>query len=755
MNLSKILNDSALTLVKEPADPYAYYLYGVTPPVTPRRIAVDEAFTRNTKAVSYSEEIHHIFNAMALAKMVLNTETVQNFDSIRTFEDRDQQHHIETPENDYSTSLVDLSERLLASDSGPAPIDMGQSPEQKLDRQSEDTGISEDHTSGEDHTSSEDRVSARITSSPKPSGSLAEKIKILEEFMVNDSLSPIPSDVDTDIGKHIDTTTPSMSQDEGHGPSAIFTDIENHFESVTPSRVQRHRQTSSAESSNSSAKMNNNGDLVAPVTPQRGMLRGGRAPSVRSPMNLGSQVFAPSPLNHAHPVPPLFLDGSTKEGSPNTHASEIQIQNSVQPSHAVNQDLAHPSLSGYSQSALSYPSPIQHQRYSLSAASETGSRSPSGKDEEMTKSPNSFIAGFEPFRKVRRDSSPFYGQSVTSPDSSKNGDVTTVSDKITATFQPLRHTPSLTFSTPANGKKSRIGPPVNLYSQAILTLVDAVPSRSTPPRPTSFSPISPEHPPPRPRKRARRGETAVDEDPFENFTSGSEKDDEEDEDFAGGVAPSSPSVQTISDRSLTPPDDDDYMVTGSRKKKNDGKERAAARASCEGKPNRFEVRAEKSGAKTVGEVKPKVARRSNGLGDWPTAALAHKDVAEERGVKETATVNKRRFSTPTERQTEGADVGDDGEEERGVEVQNAGKSKKAWAPKYGVTGFGTTTSLSTEDVYPADLSSEVEEVEAQQSPPRKKKEVKQIRSPGRNGSGWTLVAEKIEGKRKVSWKMQA
>lgn len=460
----------------------------------------------------------------------------------------------------------------------------------------------------------------------------------------------------------------------------------NHFLTMgNPPKAEPYRQR---EEGGSSQNTGTHAEPKLPITPKRNTLRGPGAPTGLSPVYSNSQVFAPSLFYHAHPALSAFNDVLVKNaqeshGAAGTEQVTAALNNSAaafdplattatRSLPPITQYLGHGSPSGpSSQSATSYPRRLNVDDYLSSPIRPPSPKSSSKENVEITGSPNSL-------------------------GSNDNPNETAGSNKNTLASPPLGQVPALvSCATPPHSKESRVGPPQNFFEEAVLRLIDAatLPSTAasppTPPRPTTFSPISQGLTSPRPAKRAKRGETAVDEDPFEDFDSGSEVDDEEDADFGAGAGAASPSLsaEEIPSRSPTPTDDEDGVVTGEKRSRT--KSRPSKPSATPS--SRTDARAEKAGAMTISEDKVK-ARRSNRMDDWPTARKAVQTTADHAQ----AVV------------TEAEDTN-----ETGVMVTR-GRHVDAAA------------AAATEP--------------------------QQTDKTERDGAGWVLVAEMVAGERKVSWK---
>ncbi|KAL8927284.1 MAG: hypothetical protein Q9208_002461 [Pyrenodesmia sp. 3 TL-2023] len=461
----------------------------------------------------------------------------------------------------------------------------------------------------------------------------------------------------------------------------------NHFLTMgNPSKAEPYRQREDGGSSQNTGTHN---EPELPVKPKRNTLHGPDAPpTVLSPAYSNSQVFAPSLFYHAHPALSAFNDVLVKNAQESHGLAGTEQVTAAFKSSAtafdqfattatrslppIAQYLAHGSPSGYSsQSATSYPRRLNVDDYLSSPIGPPSPKSSSKENVEITGSPNS-------------------------PSSNDNTNETAESNKNTLASPPLRQVPALTNrATPPQSKESRVDPPQNFFEEAVLRLIDAATlpgtaaSPPTPPRPTTFSPISQGLTSPRPAKRAKRGETAVDEDPFEDFDSGSEVDDEEDADFGAGAGAASPSLSAdeIPSRSPTPTDDEDGVVTGEKRSRTKSRPSKPSTAPS----SRRHARAEKAGAMTVSEGKVK-ARRNNGRDDWPTARKAVQTTADHA---------------------------------QAVVMEAEGTNET-----------GVTMARRRHVVAAAAAATEPQQTD----------------KTGRDGAGWVLVAEMVAGERKVSWK---
>ncbi|KAL8908286.1 MAG: hypothetical protein Q9207_000908 [Kuettlingeria erythrocarpa] len=452
--------------------------------------------------------------------------------------------------------------------------------------------------------------------------------------------------------------------------------------------------------------------LATPKRKRNAASRVGRAPTGPSSVSYNAPLFAPSPLYPAQTALSSFNDDfleNTQEGhdfagigqvftsSSNSAATpHQQATTAAQALPPITQYLAHGSpTSRDSQTNTSYPRRLNVHDYLSSA---TGPPSPKSSKENVDAMglSESIITGYEPLINPRVDTPPIGAQGSSSPNSDDDGNVRAASDENTVAALSSRQVPTLT--SPVTRPKSRMDPPQNFFEEAVLRLIDAATlpgtaaSPPTPPRPTTFSPISqgPASPRPRPTKRAKRGETAGDEDPFEDFDSGSEADDEGDADFGAGpgAASPSPSVEEITSRSPTPTDDEGDTMTGQKRSRTKSRpSKLSAAPSCKTGGG-----AEKESDMSVSEDKVKV-RRSNGMGDWPTASQAVQTAADH-----TQTIVKV----------------DDTNESGAMVVRGRHVDAAAAA--------GTTRQ--------------------------------RIDKTDRDGVGWVLLAEMVAGQRKVSWKWE-
>ncbi|KAI4127075.1 MAG: hypothetical protein LQ338_003394 [Usnochroma carphineum] len=718
------------------------------PPVTAGCEADEEVFTQNTHVVSYSEEMHHIYSAEAFAKIRRNTRSRQKCGSVDEIRNRNKQYLLDHLKYGFSTSFIDNYEFLLASDSDSEPVNMDQLPKEKLELQHNGAGVSEELGSNKDQTSSKD------PSSPA-SGSVAEKIKDLTDIMANESSSSDAAGIDeSDIGTPIGFKTPPMVQ------GAIPTDIEHHVEPVLHPTAQGQASTLSG---GSPEMFTDAGHQWAPVAPERSKLRGGKASVTRSPFNRSFQAFAPSPLKHVHRVASPSVGSSGEGGSPLVETPENHdllenkdLADPLDKTAISSQPLAHGPQTSFEtvDRSFAHPSSSVHDQGRVpSSDSQTKSERDLTNMEETKEPSDSIIAGSQPLHRDTVGPST-NSQTGVSARLNKDGGVKQVSAKITVASEPLGQVSALSASPFAHPQRSRSGPPINLYDQTILKLVEATPSETTPPAPTSISPISPGPSSSRPRKRAKRGETAGEEDPFENFTSGSEIDDETDDDFnsGGGAASPSPSVEELS-RAPTPMDDDDSddcrvtKVTTKQQQQQASSDKGKAKAPL----NRIEKREVTAGALTVwqGKKKPEGARRGRATGYWPTASQAFKGEAEKKSSRgqgtgtglgtSSAGATDTGTGTGTGRSAGGrgylwdqVDLTNWGDDDGGEEVQGSGQAR----PEQTIARRGTGTGTGTGTL---------------QLQPR----VPRIERTGRDGAGWTLHVDMVRGVRRVTWKLES
>ncbi|KAL8656703.1 MAG: hypothetical protein Q9210_000044 [Variospora velana] len=625
---------------------------------------------------------------------------------------------------------------------------MGQSPNQRMKMQPEDGELTDMSHRHHENDPSKDAPSV------DPSASLAETTNQTQELVSYGFSLSAPQDADTAMEDCVRSpTTPVQYDSQIASSGSLEMDVAKETGSsiqpaAAPTTTHHQHEGSSIEFAPASAGTESLADTS--------ML------ALRSPSTRRSQVFAPSPLNHAHPAPSFVVDDSVERGF-------LSSQKSL--------DSTHPSLSRYSQATLSYSRPIHDHGHSPSPGSQQGSEPSSGKLASLTESPRSSPPGLQYLRKVVAGPSHSNNQSSTSPPVNNDKDIARASNKIATPSGRVRQLP--TFSSPSSpassSKRIRVGAPINLYDQTILQVIDSIQTHRTPSPPSSFSPISATLPsPPRARKRAKPRETAVVEDPFEGFNSGSEKDDEDDVDF-GAISSPSPSVEEMPSPSPTPSDDDEEdsrMAEARRKRKGKGRaeqdESSSSSSSSsvrQGKkagatPNRLQIRAERSGAKTV-EVSKKnnATRRRDGKGDWPVAAMA-------KGSSSSSSAAGMRVIESGDRSM--GDLDDDGDDvammvDAPQQVSAKRKKKAGGTTREDAVdlddltetpssrGHHTTGSIGGR----GDGSGVGGGGEDGETPMRKKKKTtQQIKSSGRHGSGWTLVVEMVRGEKKAVWKLE-
>ncbi|KAI4152232.1 MAG: hypothetical protein L6R39_001855 [Caloplaca ligustica] len=626
--------------------------------------------------------MQHIYKAAALAKIKRGTETKHMCNHpVDLIKYQNNRFLTQLPKHGSSSPTIVSSNTLHVSDSDSKPIEVGESPKQKPVAQNEQLEIFKN----KDHTSS------KASSSPESSASVAEKIILFQELMANESSPSASSNVDMGAEDQGEVTTPLMGRREALEAKAdllaMFAEMDRHLEATTPPPPHGEPQMA--------PELNDLSEPDRPVMSQSSKLRGGSVTTTRPPSNRGSQVFGPSTLIHAHPAPSSAVNRSAGR------LSEVLDSESCLPIEhpgfdqvaVTHHPLAEHPVQAFTpiEEGFAYPLPSTYAHaYQRRSPSFVGVTKPSSsKDEDTEETSNSYTAGLQRLHKAANESSFRNSQSGASPASRTNGNCEAASAKLSTPPKPLGEIDNpLSLPSPTSSNKSRIGASVGLYDQAILKLMDATPLdiRTTPPRPGSFSPISPEGPSPGPRKRAKRAKAAVQEDPFENWNSGSEKSD--------------------GDGAYEEVKDDEAKATKSSKLRGNDTGKAKAKA----RKTRNRVREEKSGALAVAEHTTRAVKRSRQSvgGYWPTADTAVRNVAHGQGVM----------------------------------------------------GFGTTTTAlmgGGEHVYPNSWRDEglgrlvVEEpLEANEAVAGVQQ---QVRSSGRDGSGWTLVAEKVGGKRKVCWKL--
>ncbi|KAL9018396.1 MAG: hypothetical protein Q9185_004303 [Variospora sp. 1 TL-2023] len=639
---------------------------------------------------------------------------------------------------------------------------MGQSPNQRMEMQPKDGEPSDMSHRHHENDPSKDAPSV------DPSASLAETKDETHKLVPYAFSLSGPQDTDTAMEDCVRSTmtTPVQHDSQILSSGTLEMDVAKEIgSSIQPvaasTAAYRQHQRFSVESAPASAGTESLADTSMLVC-TRNNIFSGNASALRSPSTRRTQGFAPSPLNHAHPAPSFVVDDSVKR-------EFLSSQKSL--------DSTHPSLSGYSQATLSYSRPIHDHRHSSSPGSQHGSEPSIGKLASVAGSPSSSPPGLQYLPKVVAGPSRCNKQSSTSPPPNNDKDIVHASNKIGIPSGPLRQLPTFSFpSSPASSsKRIRVGAPINLYDQTILQVINSIQTHRTPSPPSSFSPISATLPsPPRARKRAKPRETAVVEDPFEGFNSGSEKDDEDDVDF-GAISSPSPSVEEMLSPSPTPSDDDEEgSRQGEARRRRKGKGRAeqdesnSSSSTPQGKkagatPNRLQVRAERSGAKTM-EVSKKdsAKRRKDGKGDWPVAAMAKGSSSSSAAAAAAAM-----------RMIESRDQSIGGLDEDGDGVAMTVDASQQVSAKRRKKAGGTTRedAVDLDDLTETPSSrgdhttgliggrgdgSGVGGGEDDEEAPmrKKKKTTQQIKSSGRHGSGWTLVVEMVKGEKKAVWKLE-
>ncbi|KAL8988351.1 MAG: hypothetical protein Q9177_002559 [Variospora cf. flavescens] len=636
--------------------------------------------------------------------------------------------------------------------------EMGQSPNQRMEMQPEDGELSDMSHRHHENDPSKDAPSV------DPSASLAETKDETHELVVpyGFSLSG-PQDANIAMEDCVRSTTTPVQYDSQLSSSGTLEmdaakEIGSSIQPVAASTATRRQlhQGSSIESAPASAGTESLADTSMLVGTRNSMFSG-NALALRSPSTRRSQVFVPSPLNHAHPAPSFVVDNSV----------EREFLSSQK-----NLDSTHPSLSGYSQATLSYSRPIHDHGHSPSPGSQHGSEPSIGKLASVAGSPRSSPPGLQYLPKVVAGPSHSNKQSSTSPPTHNDKDIIHAPNKIATPSGPVRQLPTFSSpSSPASSSKSiRVGAPINLYDQTILQVINSIQTHRTPSPPSSFSPISATIPsPPRARKRAKPHETAVAEDPFEGFNSGSERDDEDDVDFGATSSPS-PSVEEMLSPSPTPSDDDkEDSRQGEARRRRKGKGRAEQDESSsssitpQGKkagatPNRLQVRAERSGAKTV-EVSKKnnAKRRKDGKGDWPVAVMA------KGSSSSSSAAAAMRMIENEDQSMGGLDDGVAMTVDAPQQVPGKRKKKAGGTTREDAVDLDdlTETPSSRGDHTTHLLGGKGDgsgvgggEDDGEMPMRKKKKTTQQIKSSGRHGSGWTLVVEMVRGEKKAVWKLE-
>ncbi|KAL8958980.1 MAG: hypothetical protein Q9193_004071, partial [Seirophora villosa] len=262
-----------------------------------------------------------------------------------------------------------------------APTEMGQSPIQRMKMQVEDGDISDMH--GLHHDNDNSKESPSLDSS-------ASLFKTIDEThgLVADNPSFSKSrGFDTEMDGYIT----SAMQYDSHESSSDSTEMEvrndtgNSLQPVTPPPARPQLQRSSTEPAPASTGTESLAGPGMLVSHTKRMFGGGNTTAGLSPVTRGSHVFAPSPLNHAHPAPSFVVDDCVKRGSPFSRKTP---------------DSAHPSLSGYSQAALSYSRSTNEYEHSPSPSSQNGSEPLIKKLTNTTQPANNSAPGLRSLWKV-------------------------------------------------------------------------------------------------------------------------------------------------------------------------------------------------------------------------------------------------------------------------------------------------------------------------------------------------------------------
>ncbi|KAI4090069.1 MAG: hypothetical protein LQ344_004999 [Seirophora lacunosa] len=631
----------------------------------------------------------------------------------------------------------------LSSGTAPnAPTETGQSPIHRMKMQVEDGDISDMHGLHRDNDTREEPPS------PESSASLVKTVDETEALVADNPSFSKSRDFDTAIGGYI--TSPMQYDSHKSSSNSLAMEVPNgtgnSLQPVTPPPARPQRQRSMTEPAPASAGTKILAGRGMLISHRNSMFGGGNTTVRLSLATRGSHVFAPSPLNHAHPAPSFVVDDFVKRGPPFSPKSH---------------DSAHPSLSGYSQAALSYSRPTHEYGHSPSPSSQNGSEPPIKKLTNTTKSANNSAPGLRNLRKVVAGTSPSSSKSSTRPLLNSYKDIIVESNGIPTPLRSVRQLAAV--SSPS----SRAGAPVTLYDQTIPQGTNSIQNHRTPSPPSSFSPISATLASPlRVRKSAKPTKAAVDEDPFEGFNSGSEKDDEADVDFGAATSPSL-SVEEMLSPSPTPPDDDEgcRIVALRKKKQKEGSGRGrttskgsgAASSSSTAKgatPNRHQVRAERSGAQAIVVSKQNARRRRRDEkgGDWPVAAVAKMSSAA-------------RVIESVDQSMGGLEDDDEEEENAGV-VQMSAKRKQAGDTKEDALDVDAAVesprqkkNQRTTGLVEGSSDVLLRNGEVGTSPAEGKKTTRKttqqiVKSSGRHGSGWALVVEMVEGKKKAVWKLE-
>ncbi|KAL8940490.1 MAG: hypothetical protein Q9211_002251 [Gyalolechia sp. 1 TL-2023] len=520
------------------------------------------------------------------------------------------------------------------------------------------------------------------------------------------------------------------------------TELEDHLEPMSspPQAPYQCGFSTTALSEISAAQESNFEPPVDPAVPQGSMPRGG---SVSTAVGRDTRVFAPSKLVHAQPAPSSSTDGPKEADQPtwkapaiplnvgHDHDTEAQgdassvdhqlLRQTQARSPSVDAKPTHPSLSAYSEMALSFPRANQtSSRRSCSPLRETalGALEPANDDQEtpgeptrvplrkvptLSSTPSRLEGDIETprepalppghlLRKVSTGStSPRQQEAASSPPEREETAVETPGPPTFPPGTPMREVPSLSSNTNC---KDRSGPSSSPHEDAFLHRVQNVADKhknnTTPPSPPrlSFSPISDTDQGralnPRPiglAKKKKKTKITEAEDPFEGFNSGSEKDADSDADFdEGGVFSSELSAAEEEEEAGLVSEEEDPTNVG------------VARQARKGKEEEEEDDGENESPDGIPARRPPGMVRT----DYPTASEAFGGVKHMEG----ATPERSRSSDVSRRfgSEEGAVVGFPG----------GGDHRKA-------EGFGDEER--------------------------------------RNGKDWALVVSKVGGKRVLEWKI--
>lgn len=566
--------------------------------------------------------------------------------------------------------------------------------------------------------------------------------------------SPNKFGIDTDIEDNFQSIAPSMAQSQlpvsMAGSANTPIGLEDHSGPISsPQAPYQGDFSTSGSSEMSTAKDNNFEPLIDPTVPQHSMLRGGRVSTSPSALRRDTRAFAPSPLVHSQPAPSSSIDGHKEaerqaleapaspidmdrngytEERGDASSADHQLLRETQVDSSSVAKSTHPSVSAYSEMALSFPKvkPNTTQR-SSSPLKETTLSALERVDDDL-ETPGEPI--FAPLRKVSTFSSatsrlgrdietpgeptfppwhPLWKVSTlsTSPrqatPSPPERQQLAIESPRAPTFPagtPLRKVPSLSSSPPNTSSKSGTGPPVSLYEQAFLRLVDTVADKdknnTNPPPPPrfSFSPTSNTNqvvaPSPRPVKLAKKKMAREVEDPFEGFNSGSEKDAESDADFDEGEVSSEVSVEE---------EEGEGEVSG----EDEGGARAEGKGW--GVARQARKRKEREEDSEDGSRNENTPRPRKVMTDYPTASEAFKGVKDGEGA------------TPERSGSLNVSHGFEGEKGTAVGFlgDGGGGGGGSGGDRWKAEGFGDEER--------------------------------------RNGKDWTLVVSEVGGKRVTEWKI--